>query len=161
MGLLAGTVGRLLPTGMWRMAGAALVALIGAAWDWRGLPVPSPHRQVDENWLPRYRNWVYGLGFGIQLGSGVATIVVTAAVYTWLALAVLSGSPIHGAVVGGVFGLVRSAVILEARKARSPAGLRAVMSALQSGLQPAKLTVVLAQLGAAVVVAAGWMIGTT
>ena len=33
------------------------------------------------SWLGRYRSWVYGLGFGVQLGAGVTTVVVSSAVY--------------------------------------------------------------------------------
>jgi MFS family permease len=158
IGVAAGAIGALLPPGAWRAPAAVAAGLMGAAWDLRERPVPSPHRQVDENWLPRYRNWVYGLGFGMQLGSGVATIVVTAAVYTWLAFAFLMGSPAIGALIGSVFGLVRSAVILQGRSATDPAALRAMMSGLQQGRPFAHRLVVGAQIGAALLVAAGWMI---
>src|SRR4051794_34970374 len=62
---------------LWILAAALLAACIaGLAGG-----VPTPHREVNEGWLTLYRAWVYGLGFGVQLGSGVATIVTTAAVY--------------------------------------------------------------------------------
>ena len=35
-------------------------------------------RQVNEDWMARYRGWAYGAGFGLQLGLGVVTIVTTA-----------------------------------------------------------------------------------
>src|SRR5689334_9059412 len=54
--------------------------------------VPSLHRQVDEDWLTRYRGWVYGVGFGYQLGLGFVTVVTSAATYAMLALCLLSGS---------------------------------------------------------------------
>src|SRR5436190_18791105 len=44
-----------------------------------GVRAPGPRRQVNEAWLHRYRGWVYGAGFGLQLGLGVTTIVSTAA----------------------------------------------------------------------------------
>src|SRR5215831_2953370 len=83
------------------------VALLAAAFDLRLLPwsLPTVHRQVDERWLQRYRGWVYGVGFGFQLGLGVVTIVVTAAVYAVLVAAFLTGSPLAGAQIVGVFGL--------------------------------------------------------
>ena len=71
-------------------------ALLGVALAFEsGLlrPLPTLRRQVNEQWLHRYRGWVYGAGFGIQLGAGVATIVSTSAVYCVLASAVLLGSP--------------------------------------------------------------------
>src|SRR2546423_14617654 len=42
-----------------------------------GLRVPTIRRQVDEDWLHRYRGWVYGVGFGFQLGAGLLTIVTS------------------------------------------------------------------------------------
>ena len=33
--------------------------------------VPGPNRQVNERWLDEFRGWVYGFGFGAQLGLGV------------------------------------------------------------------------------------------
>src|SRR5437588_3889490 len=52
-------------------ATALLVGLVavGAAVDSRliAIRIPSPRRQVDDAWLRRYRSWVYGLGFGVQL----------------------------------------------------------------------------------------------
>ena len=66
-------------------ATAVLVVAAGAARPgrstWVAVPLPTIHRQVDEDWLDRYRGWVVGAGFGFQLGLGVVTIVTTAAVY--------------------------------------------------------------------------------
>ncbi len=91
-----------------RAAVLAVAATIGAIVDGRNRRVPSWHRQVNEDWLGRYRGWVYGLGFGAQLGVGVLTIVTTAAVYvTWIAAA-MTASPGRGLVVGAGFGLARS-----------------------------------------------------
>ena len=33
---------------------------------------------VHEQWLTRYRGWVYGVGFGAQLGFGLVTIITSA-----------------------------------------------------------------------------------
>lgn len=54
---------------------AALAGLAGLALDLGlgALRLPGPARQVDEDWLARYRGWVYGAGFGTQLGLGVVT----------------------------------------------------------------------------------------
>ena len=35
---------------------------------------------MNEAWLSKYRAWVYGGGFGWQIGAGVTTYVMTAAV---------------------------------------------------------------------------------
>src|SRR6266540_4185051 len=61
---------------------------IGAA----GLRLPTTRRQVNEDWLGRYRGWVYGGTFGFQLGVGVVTIASVSAVYLTFGAALLSGS---------------------------------------------------------------------
>src|SRR5947209_302552 len=73
-GLVAGELGQLLvPGGRWRLAALATVLALGVGADLRvaGLRLPSVRRQVNEDWLRRYRGWVYGAGFGAQLGAGV------------------------------------------------------------------------------------------
>ena len=104
-----------------------LVAGAGTAIDLGigNLSVPSYHRQVNEQWLARYRGWVYGSGFGFQLGLGFVTIVPTAGIYAVFALAVLSGSVGSGAVIGMTFGAVRSLMILMNVKATTHESLRA------------------------------------
>jgi len=94
-----------------------VVALVGAALDarLRGLRLPTVTRQVEERWLHKYRSWVYGLGFGVQLGTGLATIVSSAAVYLMVVAAVLTHSFMAGAVIGAVFGSICGLSILLAR----------------------------------------------
>src|SRR5439155_21261498 len=89
VGVLLGLVGRaaiLVGDLGSALRAAVLLAIIvaGVAADARILPysLPTVHRQVNEEWLGRYRGWVYGAGFGLQLGLGVATIVTTSAVYS-------------------------------------------------------------------------------
>lgn len=97
---------------------AAFCCLVTAAADTEGVPVTLPlhPRQVNERWLSRYRRWIYASGFGIQIGSGFATYIMTAAVYLTAALAILSGAPWWALALGLVFGAVRgSAVVLTAR----------------------------------------------
>ena len=129
-GAVLGGVGRLLPLTPGTVA--ALVVVLGAlalAFDLGlgGLRLPTVHRQVDKDWLDRYRGWVVGVGFGFQLGLGVVTIVTTAAVYLTLALAVLTRSPGQGAVVAATFGLIRALVILGVAGVRRPDQLRAAL----------------------------------
>ncbi len=89
-----------------------------------GEKVPSIHRQVNEDWLDMYRNWVYGGGFGWQLGLGVVTIVPTAGTYvTWL-MAVLTAKVWMGALIGGAFGLARGLPIVAVASATDPQRLR-------------------------------------
>lgn len=77
-----------------------------------GLRLPTIHRQVRQDWLYAFRGWVYGLGFGAQLGVGAVTIVNTSAIYATLAAAFLTGDLLWGAVVVGTFGLLRALPIV-------------------------------------------------
>jgi hypothetical protein len=86
--------------------------------------LPIGRRQVDERWLGRYRGWVYGLGFGYQLGLGVVTVVTSAATLAVLAVALLTQSPVVGALVGLVFGSARVLPALLVRRVDNPERLR-------------------------------------
>ena len=117
-GAALGEIGALvgLPVAVRAIAWAVLAA-IAVLVDVGTLPLPTWHRQVNEDWLNRYRAWVYGSGFGAQLGLGVATIVTTAAVYLTLEAELSVGSLAGGAVIGVAFGAVRAAPILGVAKA--------------------------------------------
>jgi hypothetical protein len=105
-----------------RMGVLAAAVLLGVAFDLRlgGLRLPTIHRQVNEDWMIRYRSWVYGLGFGVQLGLGVVTIVTTSSIYAMLLAAALSGSAAAGALIGGVFGFVRAAIVFTVAGVKRP-----------------------------------------
>lgn len=105
-----------------------IVLVTAAAWELLGLPVPSLRRQVDENWLARYRGWVYGIGFGFQLGVGFSTYVKSALTYGFVLAAVLFGSAQLALVSGVIFGLVRGMSILLTSRVGSPRDLRALFS---------------------------------
>lgn len=122
---------------LWVLAG--LIAL-GAALDLRasGLGLPTVHRQVNEDWLHRYRGWVYGVGFGFQLGLGVVTVVTVSAVYTAMAAALLAGSPAAGAAIGAVFGLLRASTSFSVARVRRPDQLAAVDVRLRAWDAPAR-----------------------
>jgi len=100
-----------------------LTALVsdGSMFSFR---LPGHPRQVNEQWLGRYRRWVYAAGFGWQIGTGFATYNMTAAVYLTVALAVFTGSPMLALLVGLVFGLVRGSAVLLSSRVRRPAELR-------------------------------------
>jgi hypothetical protein len=82
--------------------------------------VPGPRRQVNERWLDRYRGWVYGLGFGAQLGVAVSTIVSSAVTYAALLAAWASGAAPAGAVIMGSYGLIRGLTPLLGAGVRTP-----------------------------------------
>jgi MFS family permease len=77
----------------------------------KGFRLPRHRRQVDRLWLDHYRSWVYGTGFGWQIGVGLATYIVTSAVYLTVLIAILTGSPIRALTIGVVFGAVRGLAI--------------------------------------------------
>jgi len=127
IGALAGTVGALvLPSGVGvqvRLAALAVAVAAAVILDLRHDPAPGPRRQVNERWLDQYRGWVYGLGFGAQLGVGVTTVVSSAATYAALVAACLSRDVAAGALIGGCFGAVRGLTPLAAARVDQPARL--------------------------------------
>jgi hypothetical protein len=149
MGATLGALGGLVP---WAASGSdalplvllASVALLGFLADLRvaRLRVPTMQRQVDERWLTTYRGWVYGVGYGFQLGLGVVTIVTSAATWVTLTVAFLTGSWTGGLVVGSVFGAARSLPLLLAAPVRSPGALRDLLRRQQRWAAPARLAAI-------------------
>jgi hypothetical protein len=125
--LPSAAVGHLDPTPR-AVAWTVLVAtLVTCAADLRvgGFVLPTRPRQVNEVWLGRYRHWVYGLGFGWQIGAGITTYVMTSAVYLMIVLAALVGDPLIAIVLGASFGLIRGLAVLLGSRLTTPAALRA------------------------------------
>jgi hypothetical protein len=141
LGLAGGAVRAVSHPGPAVVAGlAAAGCLAAAAFDLHagGLRLPSWRRQVNEDWLHRYRGWVYGAGFGAQLGVGVVTIVTTAAVYETLLLAGLSGSAARGAAIGTVFGSVRALPVIGLAGVDAPDELRRAHRRMTEWAAPAR-----------------------
>jgi hypothetical protein len=115
----------------------AVLAIAGIVFDAGGfgVRVPGPRRQVDENWLVTYRGWVYGAGFGAQLGFALVTIVTASATWVAFACALLSGNALAGVLIGAIFGLARALPILAAAGVRHPATLRGLVRRLE-GFRP-------------------------
>jgi hypothetical protein len=135
-----------------------IMILIGVALDagLLGPRLPSLHRQVNEDWLRRYRGWVYAMGFGIQLGVGVVTIVSISSVYLAFIAALLSGSAVMGSLIGGSFGLLRAIPVLATARVRLPHQLAAVDGALRRWDRPIRRVAVGTEAGlAALALAAG------
>jgi hypothetical protein len=128
-GGLLGLVGSLLPALPVLLLGGA-ACLIAALADLRRW-LPLGRRQVDEAWLGTYRGWVYGAGFGFQLGLGVVTIVSSAATLALLALALLTQSVTGGLLLGAVFGVARALPTLLSARAHTHAQLLRVAAGLQ------------------------------
>jgi hypothetical protein len=135
--------------------GAALVALASDTAVF-GRSLPDHPRQVDERWLVKYRRWIYAGGYGVQIGTGFATYIMTAAVYLVAALAILTGDPADAFAVGLAFGAVRGLTILVAAGARTPQQLRSAHRRINA-LGSASLQVCVA-LSAGVAVSAGYLL---
>lgn len=125
MALLATAVGALAPTGAELASVAVVAGAITVAADIRigAFRLPVHHRQVNERWLDQFRPWVYGAGFGWQIGAGLATYIKTCAVYLMIVLAALTGSPEVALVVGIAFGLVRGIAVFLGRHITTSAAL--------------------------------------
>lgn len=133
-GLVLGAVGSVVSVPVWVGAIACAAAVL---LDLSGR-VPTGRRQVDRDWLTRYRRWVYAVGFGGQLGTGVVTIVTSAVTYALLVLLLVLGLP--GAVVAGAaFGLVRALPLLLAVRVGTHDDLRALARRLEAGRRPASV----------------------
>jgi hypothetical protein len=140
-GALLGAVGALaLPDRFGAASRLLLLAglgLLAIALDARAARVPGPRRQVDERWLDSYRGWVYGLGYGAQLGLGVTTVVSSAATYLALAAAFLAAGTGRGALILGSYGAVRGLSVLGGAHVRRPEQLISLHAALLRWRQPA------------------------
>ena len=162
-GLCFGTVGAVLAaigagldlTTTATLGTAAVLALVAAAFDARvgGLDLPGHGRQVNETWLTRYRSWVYGGGFGWQIGVGLATYIVTAGVYLTLLLAGLTASPGTALAVGVVFGITRGAAIFLGTPLTTHEALAAFHRRFDAARETSRRAMIGVQLGLAVVAA--------
>jgi hypothetical protein len=160
VGSILGTLGSVVASALGvpsRVLAIGVAAALGVIVDARvaGLRLPSVGRQVNEEWMTRYRGWVYGAGFGFQLGVGVVTVVSTSALYVALLAALLTGTVGGGALVGGAFGLVRGATILSASGVRRSDQLGRVHTLLGRWEGRSRVGAVAAQGALAVVIAAG------
>jgi hypothetical protein len=162
LGLVGGLVG--LAVGALVGPGAATAVLAvacfaAAVFDSAGRRPPSWHRQVDEQWLQAYRGWVYGAGFGFQLGLGVVTIITSAATWVVVLATVLVDSVPAAVVIGATFGLARGAVLLAARSVTTPASLTALHRSVEAGA-PAARTATIVTLVAGGLAGLVWGMGT-
>lgn len=158
LAVAASGVGQLQPSAAttWGIVFAA--ALIAVASDTAvfGRSLPDHPRQVDERWLVKYRRWIYAGGYGVQIGAGFATYIMTAAVYLSAVLAVLTGSPLSAFVIGVAFGGVRGLAIVVAAGARTPERLRSTHRRLERLATPSLRAAIAVE--AAVGALAAWLL---
>ena len=159
MAVLAAAVATIDLSATTALAATAVLAAVTIASDLRlgGFRLPSHTRQVNESWLDQFRSWVYGSGFGWQIGVGLATYVTTAAVYLMIAMAALTGSPAVAFAIGTGFGLVRGLAVFVGRHLTTPERLFSLHRRLEELLPTVQRAIVLVQaLVLAVAAGAAW-----
>jgi hypothetical protein len=117
LGLLGSSVIVTGPTPIWI---TVITATAAGALDLSPLRPWTPKRQVNEDWIRRYRGWVYGAGFGVQLGLGFTVFVMSWGYWAMLAIAFLSGSFVIGVALGAAFGFGRGLLLLLSRSNTTP-----------------------------------------
>jgi hypothetical protein len=127
-------------------------ALVTAALDARVFRIAPPflRRQVNEDWLASYRPWVYAGGFGWQIGVGVSTYIMTAAVFLVIGIGVVGASPLGAVALGLFFGLLRGLAVLLGAPLRTSAALLAFHRRFDAWAEPVRLAVIAVQLLVAV-----------
>jgi len=155
-GLIWSEVGSLLPGGRWRLIASAVVLVVAFVVDATPLRrrLPLTKRQVNEDWMVTYRGWIYGVGFGAQLGLGFITLVACAAIYATFAIELLSGTVVVGIVLGAIFGATKAAVLLPAGRAKERHSLLALHRRLLA-LEPLSIAAVVVAEVAAVIIVTG------
>ena len=159
VGGLAALLGSAVPQDVrgsrWTLVVVAALLLVGLAVDLRNAPsVPSWRRQVDEQWLTRYRGWVYGVGFGAQLGFGLVTIITSTSTYAVVVLAALTGHLGAGLLIGATFGVVRAVPSLLMAGVADRDGLHRVFTRVERWANPAAVAAKVALGGAAAILLA-------
>jgi hypothetical protein len=125
----------------------AVAAAVALASDlrWFGLRLPAHTRQVDEVWLSKYRPWVYGAGFGWQIGVGLATYIMTAGVYLMIVAAALTANPATAFAIAVVFGTVRGLAVLLGARITNPSDLFAFHRRFDTAGPYARWTVIVVE----------------
>jgi hypothetical protein len=131
------------------LAVGAAGCLVAVAADLRlaGFHLPLHPRQVNERWLGSYRRWIYAAGFGVQIGVGFATYIMTAATYLLVLLAALTGSPAGALIAGLSYGVLRGLAVLLSARCRTPQALLALHRRLSELGPPSERFVMLAEAG--------------
>jgi hypothetical protein len=136
--LLLALLGDLLgASGPARYVLAAALAIAAAAAEARGLRiVPQVRRQLPVAWRSRLPMPLAAAGYGVLLGLGFTTFVLSYGVWALMGIVLLVADPVAGLVVGIAFGVGRALpIVLLAPLADRPAGERACEAmALRPGL---------------------------
>ncbi len=111
---------------------AAAVAALAAAGEWAGVRVmPQIRRQVPEPWRRSMPLPLVGALYGLLLGLGFTTFVLTLAVWALAGIAIALGSPAAGLAIGVAFGLGRAIPVIAMAPRLAGAGGRMLTSMLE------------------------------
>lgn len=92
---------------------AALIAFTAALADWRGLRIaPQIRRQVPESWRWRLSLPLAAGLYGVLLGLGFTTFVLSFAVWALAGISVAAGSLVLGIAIGLAFGFGRALPVI-------------------------------------------------
>lgn len=153
LGAVAGLGALLVSATAMTSAAAAVVVLVAGlitvASDLGvgGFRLPANPRQVERTWLDRFRSWVYGLGFGWQLGAGVATYVMSSSIYLMVVTAAATGEPLLAMGIVTLFGFLRGLAVLPAFRVNTPADLTALHRRIERLRPLSRALAVIAQIG--------------
>jgi hypothetical protein len=106
---------------------AAVIALLAALAEARGLPiVPQVRRQLPEHWRRVMPMPLAAFLYGVLLGVGFTTFVLSFGVWALAGISFAVGDPAVGAAIGLAFGAGRAIpVLLLAPVCERPSGIRA------------------------------------
>jgi hypothetical protein len=136
VGAALGGIGHLLgaPWSPWGPLLVAGCAAVYAARDAFGLPVPVLDRgsQVPEWWRTFFTPSTAAFLYGIGLGSGFFTFLTFGTFVAVATAALVSGSPLLGAVLCGPFGLARALAVALAHTATGTSEPAEIVDRLES-----------------------------
>jgi hypothetical protein len=131
-------IGELLGAGSTVALGiAAVVALAAAVLEARGVPiVPQVRRQLPVGWRSAVPMPLAAAGYGVLLGLGFTTFVLSYGVWALMGIALAIGDPLTGLAAGVAFGVGRAVpIVVLAPIADRPSGERACEAmAMRPGL---------------------------
>ena len=96
---------------------------------------------------------MYGAGFGWQIGTGVATYIMTAGIYLVIVLGALTGSPAVAFGLCILFAACRGSMVLAGATITSADRLRNFHARFEAWREPVRRAVIVVELAAAVALA--------
>lgn len=96
---------------LWLILGVLSLLLAIREFGWARFPIPQWKRQTEKTWSHRMHPIVAAWWWGIDLGSGLTTLVTFSGYWLLVIVALLQGEPGYGALVLGMYGLGRGLAV--------------------------------------------------